>query len=260
VPGALFEPDGDDVVATTLTSGPWDPGAQFGGAPAALLAWAVERVPTLVPMRLARLTVDLHRPVPVGRLRVATEIAREGKRLQIVTATIRSGDVEVARATALRLRLGEGPTVTTDPDRPPVVPPGRPVEESHAVDGRGPGFMASLEVRRADDGSAGPWFRMVAPVVAGEVASPTVCLAMVADFAANSANYLDPTRWSAINPDLTVHLARPPAGEWFTVSARSWHGRDGIGHSRADVFDLDGFLGTVTTASLVDEVPAPYAT
>src|ERR1051325_9661631 len=102
----MFVPEGDGiVVATDLTQGPWDPNAQYGGAPAALLTWAVERVPTLVPMRIARLRVALPRRVPLGRLQVCAEIVREGKRLQVVVATIRDPDgLEVARATALRFR------------------------------------------------------------------------------------------------------------------------------------------------------------
>jgi len=63
----MFVPEDDSfVVATMLTQGPWDPNSQYGGTPAALLTWAVERVPTLVPMRIARITVDMHRRVPLG--------------------------------------------------------------------------------------------------------------------------------------------------------------------------------------------------
>ena len=96
---AMFVPDADGVVvATMLTQGPWDPNSQYGGTPAALLTWAVEGVPTLVPMRIARITVDMHRRVPLGRLVVHTEIVREGKRLQVVVATICDPEgTEVAR-------------------------------------------------------------------------------------------------------------------------------------------------------------------
>ena len=95
----MFVPDGDGfVVATMLTQGPWDPDSQYGGTPAALLTWAVERVPTLVPMRIARITIDMHRRVPLGRLELRSEIAREGKRLQVVVATVHDPDgIEVAR-------------------------------------------------------------------------------------------------------------------------------------------------------------------
>src|ERR1700710_1801182 len=102
----MFIPDGEGfVVATMPPRGPWHPTSQYGGTPAALLTWAVERVPTLVPMRIARITIDMHRRVPLGPLEVDAEIVREGKRLQVVVATVRDPQgIEVARATALRFR------------------------------------------------------------------------------------------------------------------------------------------------------------
>ena len=259
---AMFVPDGDDaVIATILTQGPWDPNAQYGGTPAALLAWAVERVPTLVPMRIARLTVDMHRPVPLGRLGVGAEVVREGKRLQLVVATIRDErGVEVARATALRFRLGDGPDAPTDPDLPPIAtlpfgpvrPPTPRIKDLNGVTG-------ALETRDAGErGQGTSWYRATRPVVAGEEPSPTVRLAWASDFTANSGNYLDLSRWSAINADLTITLGRAPVGEWTGVDTRAWYSRDGIGHARADLFDLDGFVGTCTASLLVDETAAPY--
>lgn len=260
VPDA-FELDGDgDVVATALTQGPWAPGSQFGGGPCALLTWAVERVPALVPMRVARLTFDLHRPVPIDRLRVQAAITREGKRLQLVTATIHHHDVEVARVSALRLRRGDGPDQASDPDRPTLTPP--PFTGTiQRFDGatRG-GTLGRVETRVRGSSRATAWYRATVPVVGSEPLTPLLGLATVADFASNAANHLDPTRWSCINPDLTVQLLREPRGEWFAIATRSWYERDGIGHSRADVFDRDALVGTITASSLVDETPAFYAT
>jgi len=258
----MFEPDGEGaVVATELTQGPWDPGAQYGGTPAALLTWAVERVPTLVPMRMARITVDMHRPVPLGRLGIGTEVAREGKRLQVVVAWIRDREGrEVARATALRFRLTEGPDAPTDPRRAPVPTPvwGAP-RAPHRPRADLNGFVEALESRDGGERDAATsWYRATRPVVAGEEPSPTVRLAWASDFTANSGNYLDLSRWSAINADLTIGLARAPVGEWTGVSTRAWYASDGIGHARADLFDLDGFVGTCTASLLVDGVAAPY--
>lgn len=260
----MFIPDGDDaVVATLLTQGPWAADAQYGGTPAALLTWVVERVPTLVPMRIARLTVDMHRPVPLGRLGVAHQVVREGKRLQIVVATVTDAEgVEVARATALRMRTGTGPDAGwwTDPDLPSIVTPSfGPLRPARPRPADRNGFTDALEVREAGERSpATSWYRATAPVIAGEEPSPTVRLAWASDFTANSGNFLDLGRWSAINADLTINLARAPLGEWTGVATRSWYGPDDIGHSRADLFDRDGFVGTCTAALLVDEVAAPY--
>src|SRR5690349_14474250 len=194
----MFVPEGDGiVVATMLTQGPWDPNSQYGGTPAALLTWAVEGVPTLVPMRIARITVDMHRRVPLGRLHVGAQIVREGKRLQVVVAVITDPDgIEVARATALRFRLGDGPDAPTDPDLPPIATPpfGAPRPAASRSGGLN-GFIDATEMR--DGGSAGAattWYRATKPVIAGEESSPMMRLAWASDFTANSGNYLDLSR------------------------------------------------------------------
>ena len=232
----MFVPEDESfVVATMLTQGPWDPNSQYGGTPAALLTWAVERVPTLVPMRIARITVDMHRRVPLGRLEVRTEVVREGKRLQVVVAILRDPDgVEVARATALRFRLGRAPDAPpTDPRLPPIAtPPWGPPRLQGARSSNLNGFIDAAEMRDAGvDSAATTWYRATRPVVAGEEPSPIVRLAWASDFTANSGNYLDLTRWSAINADLTINLGRSPRGEWTGVATRAWYAQDGIGHA-----------------------------
>ena len=114
-------------------------------------------------------------------------------------------------------------------------------------------------MRHADEpGAATTWYRATKPVIAGEEASPTVRLAWASDFTANSGNYLDLSRWSAINADLTINLGRAPRGEWTGVATRAWYAQDGIGHARADLFYCDGLVGTCTASLLVDEIAAPY--
>ncbi len=41
---AFYEPEGDSYVATELTRGPWDPGSQHAGPPAALIGRELERL------------------------------------------------------------------------------------------------------------------------------------------------------------------------------------------------------------------------
>jgi len=215
----------------------------------------------LVPMRIARITVDLHRKVPLGRLRVGADVVREGKRLQVVVATIRDREgLEVARATALRFRLADGPDAPTDPRLPPIesLPWGALRPQQLRPEGT-VGFMDGVEMRDAGAGNAAQtWYRATKPVIAGEEPSPTVRLAWASDFTANSGNYLDLARWSAINADVTIALGRAPQGEWTGVSTRAWYAQDGIGHARADLFDRDGLVGTCTASLLVDEMAAPY--
>ena len=131
---ALFEPvDGapDRVRATPLTRGPWDPKAQHGGAPAALLGRAIERVEPGADMPVVRLTFELVRPVPVGELRVEAELVRPGRRVQLVAARLFAGEQLVMQAFALRMRRAPGAVPPVAAGAPPVPRsrvsrPGRP--------------------------------------------------------------------------------------------------------------------------------------
>ncbi len=104
---ALFVVDGEEVTPTELARGPWDPNALHGGPTAALLARAVERHDPGPASFVARLTVELFRPVPLAPLRVAARTARGGRNVQSLEASVFAGEVEVAHATALRLRVAD---------------------------------------------------------------------------------------------------------------------------------------------------------
>src|SRR5690349_14379468 len=82
VPAAIYLPDGPDRFAPTeLSRGPWDANAQHGGAPAALIARALERVESAVPMDVVRITYEFLRPVPLTPLDLRTRVLRDGKRV-----------------------------------------------------------------------------------------------------------------------------------------------------------------------------------
>src|SRR5690242_8979985 len=104
---ALFVIDGEEVVPTEFARGPWDPNALHGGPTAALLARAVERHDPGPASFVSRLTVELFRPVPLAPLRVAARTTRAGRNVQSLEASVFAGDVEVARASALRLRVAD---------------------------------------------------------------------------------------------------------------------------------------------------------
>jgi acyl-coenzyme A thioesterase PaaI-like protein len=265
---ALFLRDGDRYIPTELTQGPWNPEHQHGGPVSALLAVAVETVPTLVPMRCGRLTVDLMRAVPVAPLTTCTRVVREGKRVQLVEAALLHDGVEVARATALRVRIGSSPEALAHPRRPDETPPRPPVGGEELVMARAglpvPGFIRALEMERVTGGlglgaPACSWFRLRVPVVDDEPVSPLVRLAALADFTSGTAAFLEIERWSSINADISIHVLREPVGEWIAVDAVAHVAGDGIGHSRAALYDVVGRVGTGSTAQLVDEVPAPFA-
>ncbi len=119
---SYFRPDGDRLVPTRRTRGPWGEW-MGGGSVGGLLAHAAERAvddPELVP---ARLTVDLLRPVALEPVVLRTDIVRQGRRLVLVDAQVVQNDVVVSRASVLYLRPSQqppDPVWTTDVAMPPL--------------------------------------------------------------------------------------------------------------------------------------------
>ena len=253
---ALFHRDGDVYIPTHLTEGPWDPDAQFGGAPAALLATLVEQVPSLVPMQMARFVVDLMRPVPLDVLVPQVQIVREGKRIQVVAASLFSGSIEVVRSSALRIRrldlgnmdLPDGASLSPLPDSP------RTSEQEPFAGRPEPGSRRAVEY--LFEGKGGyyqdpAWVRLRVDVIAGQPTIPVARLAYIADLASGIGVERDlPVR--GINADLSINVIRYPDDVWIGLAGRGWINRTGVGQVQARLFDTHGLAASVSMARLVD--------
>jgi hypothetical protein len=110
---AIYKLDGRIAETRQWAGGPWSPDQQHGSAPASLVAHVAEKIPTAQPMRVARITLDLLRPVPVAPLEISTEVLREGRKIQVCTVDLSANGTEVARATVLKVRA-------LDVDLPPA--------------------------------------------------------------------------------------------------------------------------------------------
>ena len=96
---------------------------QHGSAPAGLAVWAAEAIATSVPMRVARVTVDLMRPVLLAPLTLETEVLREGRKIQLCAVRIRASGVLTVSATVLRVKL-QAHELPPDAGGPAVTLPG----------------------------------------------------------------------------------------------------------------------------------------
>lgn len=257
---ALFEPDGARFVPTDLARGPWSKDALHGGPPAALLATTLERIPSPLPMQIVRLSVDLLRPVPVAPLAVRTRITRPGKKVQIVEASLLAGDVEVARATALRIRTADLPLPSlARPAQPPgpeagtpSMPPWSPLIDWEGFHNGGVEhrFVAGSFER---PGPATDWIRLAVPLVAGEDTSPLARVSVVADFGNGVSWVLSRVDgWQFINPDLTLYLHRLPAGEWVCLESTTAVEGHGIGVAESRLWDERGMLGRSLQSLLIE--------
>jgi hypothetical protein len=267
---ALFEAAGPDRwVPTDHARGPWDPRACHGGPVGALLARAVERCEpqSTVDWQVARLTVELTRPVPVGRpLTLTSEIERPGRKVSLVAARLVDGDTEVARVRALRIRSTDL-VLPPDAGQPLPDPPGTPDDVDRervvwAVDGD-IAFHADACEHRFTEGSwersgpVGVWIRLLVDVVPGESPSGVQRAAAAADFGNGVSNGIPHDRYTFINPDLTVHLLRPPLGEWIGMRSATHYGRPsgstGVGFAESALYDVQGRLGRSVQSLLIDD-------
>jgi hypothetical protein len=255
---AFYVPEGGEFVSSELTRGPWDPGSQHAGPPAALIARELERT-TPEGWFIGRITFEVLRPVPIAPLRVQTEVLRPGKSVELLSATLldRSGEALVR---ALAWRLGERETaLPVGLPRSPAPPgPAEATEKPFFDTGWDVGYHTAMDYRFVSGsfrelGPATVWMRMRQPLVAGE--EPTALQRVLA--AADSGNgvsaTLDLARYIFINVDLSVHLHRLPAGEWVCLDAITLPEPNGVGLADTALHDEGGPIGRALQTLLVRE-------
>ncbi len=246
----LFERDGDRLVATPLTAGPWDRDHAHGGATSALLAHELERVPSLVPMTAMRLTVELFRPLTRAPVQVRTQVLREGRRVQLVQALLVGDDgTQLSSATALRIRHADVDVPPANDELPSELvggPDGLPRFTGNEI---WPwGFFEVAELR-VPDGELGPsstagWVRLTVPVVDDEPITALSRAAAAGDFGNGVSAPLPMDRYLFINPDLTVTIDRPPQDGWVGLAPRSIARPTGVGRTVTVLADRRGCIGT----------------
>jgi hypothetical protein len=258
---ALFIPDANSFLPTDLARGPWTPKALHGGPVAALVVRAIERCSPDGGQQLARLTLELLRPVPTSRLSVTAFLVRPGRKVQLVDAVVESGGVEVAWARALRIRVApdECRAVPTVPEDEAPPPPEAGLVTPNMTDGYRAFHNEGVEVRfvkgRFDAvGPAAAWFRLRQPVVAGEEPSPWQRAVATSDFGNGISAELDFASNIFINPDVSVSLNRPPVGEWICLDSRTRFGTPGIGTTESVLWDVQGRVGRAVQDLLVEPI------
>jgi hypothetical protein len=255
---AFFEVLGPDRFrATELTRGPWDPGLQHAGPAAALLGRAVEGHGDPAGLQVARVSFEIMRPLPIAELAVATRTLRGGRSVELVEASLRAGETELMRATALRIRTAAGQELPEGlVPGPRLAGPESGRVEPFFPTGQEVGYHTAMEFRFVAGSFVGPgpataWMRMRHPLVPGETPSPLCRVLAAADSGNGISASLDYRRWRFINPDLTVYLMRPPVGEWVALEASTTVAA-GVGLADTTLHDEQGPIGRSVQALFVD--------
>ncbi len=267
---ALYVIDDDELLhPTPFTGGPWRPDAQHGGPPSAILGRSIEALEQ-PGERVARVAIELVRPVPLVALRVVAErtgvsrrVAHVDARIEIADGGERNGQV-VATARGLLLATSEMP------------PAGYQVDESRSLIGAeaaaaapdwtsGPEATSyhrdAVEHRPVSGGFIAPgpadqWIRLLGPLVEGEPTSPLCRVLAAADFGSGVSAIFDAESGvGLINADITVGVHRPLVGEWVRLQATTRLGPDGIGLCTTILSDERGPVGTALQSLLGNIAP-----
>jgi hypothetical protein len=244
--------DGDRAVPSELTRGPWDPHAQHAGPPSALLARALELCEPRDGLRIGRVTVEILSPIPIEPLTVSARVARPGRSVEMLEASLEGASGEVMRARGWRLAETD---ITADWEQEEP-PPGR--QDAEALEffqtGEKVGWHTAMEIvfargRFLEPGPATVWMRPRVGLVASEPISPLQRTMLAADGGNGVSAPLDWSTHIFINTDLTVHLLRPPEGEWVCLDSVTHV--DGLGISDTALWDERGRIGRAVQTLLV---------
>lgn len=255
----VFETDGDRFVPTLHAAGPWDARYQHGGAVSGLVGRVAERREFERPMHVARITVDLLRPVPVEPL---TLDVRDGPSTRNVVRTdvaVRNGDDVLAEARVVHIRVADLDHGDVEPPRHERPGPDEGEERRFPVEvTEGSAFhRTGMELRFVKGGfdEAGPssaWFRLRRSLVDDEPPSPLQTVAAACDFGNGISWALPAEHYVFINPDLTIHLARLPVGEWVGLTSLTVARPNGTGLAESTIFDGEGRVGRSVQSLFVD--------
>ena len=228
------------------------------------------------------MSIDILRPVPIGKLSVRTRTVRPGRRVALVEAVMEADGQEVLHARGWRIERPVRPV-------PEIVDGARAAPLPAKGDGKVPviferepdGYLASIEwrflpseldehVAAGRTGPAGPaggpaapahssrtaqvraaWARPLIPLLADEEASPMARTLLVADSGSGVGAALPATEFIFINVDVTVALPRDPAGDWMLLEAETAIGADGTGLAVTRLSDQAGPCGRAWQTLLV---------
>lgn len=254
---AYYENIGErEFLPTKHTQGPWSPDHQHFGPPGALLAREIERCAAGAggerggdgarALSLGRISYDILGPIALRPLTARAWVERPGRRVRLVRGElVQDGRTLVSAAAWAVLPAPDDVPAAGAQRRPPSGPPGPEDIPAGAPGDWACGFLDSVAWHFAHGGYGRPgpaaaWLRPRVPLLAGEEMSPVQRTVLAVDSANGISAELDVTAWGFVPPELTVHLLRPPVGEWLCLDAETSLGPGLPGLTMSTLFDAVG--------------------
>ena len=256
---AYFERTGETAYrATEHAGGAWNTAEQHVGPALGLLVHVLEadrdarRDDGLV---VGRLSFDILGTMPVDVVDVAVHVARAGRTIELVEATLSHAGRAAVVLHAWLLQPRDTATWRAAGCRSSPRPTPLPAWDPTTV--WVGNFIASLEVRRGpvEPGRGAFWLRAPLPLVEGEPVRPLARAAVLFDVANGITPRVSPGQVAFPNLDLTAHLFAQPRGEWIGFDTTVSFGPDGVGVTSSDLHDTGGPIGTMAQLLTIRPVP-----
>ncbi|WP_298336910.1 thioesterase family protein [Ferrimicrobium sp.] len=236
------------------SEGPWNPGACHGGPPSALAVHEIESYEVDPDRRLSQVHVDFFGEVPLKPLIWETNRLRAGRRIELIETT--------AHTDAGRIVLSaRGWRMSTEDQRAPQREPSTTIpghehghpDQSMASFPYGASIDWSfLEGGFTDPGPATVWAQPRLNLIDSDPLQPIEAVLLVADSANGISSELDFHEFLFIPTAMEIALRSRPLSTEIGISARTTVAHDGIGTTRATLFDRDHSYGYLLQTLYVD--------
>lgn len=200
---------------------------------------------------ISRTAFDIFGVFPLEPVRVAVDVVRPGRTIELVEATAEFEGRVVVSARAWMVRAGDTSAVEgthhdaiPDPDAMPVWDAGREWPG---------GFIEAVEIRRGEwrPGRGAYWVRTDLDVVAGEESGPLPRAAVLYDISNGMVPRAQAHEVFFPNVDLTVHLFRQPVPGPVGFDTTVSFGPAGHGLTTSVLHDAHGPYGRVSQSLTV---------
>lgn len=257
-PAPLFTREGNIWQPQEAGIGPWAPDALHGGPVAALCVALAEELTPGDDLVTTRLSLDLVRPVLTRPIKADARILKSGRRVHLIEIELQQDERTVALARAQRTAhskielpdlTGTGLNQSPPPDAPAEY---QSFDASLAPRPPAPFMRMATEFRTRspqglyERGKKFAWLRVYANLLPGVPLSNAAAVYAAADYTNALGAPMMPVHSPVLfaNADLSVHLVRVPVSKWARLEPASTWQDHGIGHTRCEMWDEQGLLGT----------------
>jgi len=263
----FFHKEGDIYAPQATAGSPWSETMQHGGPVNAIITMSIEAAAQQVDMQVARLTMDILKPVPMQPMMLKTHFVRKGGKMAVVDTfmTVAGSDEPVASGRAVLLKATQGKNILADTSGPQPEPrdsfpvePWIPVEIAAQLP---PGLHHLIQFHPSDN-SERPvcWINGPAAMLQDRAMTPLEQCATTADMTTVLATRMSATQAGALsfdvmdimNTNTSIHFARPPVGEWFAYTDHYMQVSAGYGLAGCVIYDEQGCVGQVTQNLIVN--------